>query len=159
MHGRAADLQAAAVAEAHLTALAGLDRASLQRLWRELWERPAPPKASRSLLIYGLAYRLQESTYDGLSSASRRRLRAIAQKLPSAAGQPTPTRLAPGTRLIRQWRAQRYEVTVLENGYRYRGSRFASLSAIARLMSGTHGSGPRFFGLTPGSTLPATRRR
>jgi Protein of unknown function (DUF2924) len=140
----------AAVSVANLTALAALDRASLQQLWRELWERPAPPKASRSLLLYGLAYRLQERAYGGLSTASRRRLRNIAQKLESPAGQ--PARLAPGTRLIRQWRAQRHEVTVLEAGYAYRGSRYASLSAIARLISGTHCSGPRFFGLKPWST-------
>jgi hypothetical protein len=30
-------------------------------------------------------------------------------------------RLAPGTRLIRQWREQRHEVTVLERGFVYRG--------------------------------------
>ena len=146
MRGRARPL--AAVSVVNLTALAALDRASLQQLWRELWERPAPPKASRSLLLYGLAYRLQERTYGGLSAASRRRLFVnIAQKLESPAGQ--PARLAPGTRLIRQWRAQRHEVTVLETGYAYRGSRYASLSAIARLISGTHCSGPRFFGLKP----------
>jgi Protein of unknown function (DUF2924) len=54
--------------------------------------------------------------------------------------------------LIRQWREQRHEVTVLENGYAYRGGRYPSLSAIARLISGTHCSGPRFFGLTSNST-------
>ena len=149
MRGRARPL--AAVSVVNLTALAALDRASLQQLWCELWERPAPPKASRSLLLYGLAYRLQERTYGGLSTASRRRLRNIAKKLESSAGQ--PARLAPGTRLIRQWRAQRHEVTVLKTGYAYRGSRYASLSAIANLISGTHCSGPRFFGLKPWSTL------
>jgi hypothetical protein len=62
--------------------------------------------------------------------------------------------LVPGTRLIRQWRGQRHEVRVLERGYLYGGTRYASLSAIACLISGTHCSGPRFFGLAPGSTLP-----
>ena len=106
------------------------------------------PTSSKSLVV--ALYRVQERAYGGLSAASRRRLRNIAQKLESPAGQ--PPRLAPGTRLIRQWRAQRYEVTVLESGYAYRGSHYASLSAIARLISGTHCSGPRFFGLKPWST-------
>jgi len=140
----------AAVSLANLSTLTVLDRARLQQLWRALCERPAPPRASRSLLIYGLAYRIQQSVYGGLSAASRRRLRSIAQQLESRAWQPAG--LAPGTRLIRQWRGQRHEVRVLESGYTYRGARYASLSAIANLISGTHCSGPRFFGLKPGST-------
>jgi hypothetical protein len=104
------------------------------------------------LLRYALAYRIQQNAYGGLSAASRKRLRQIAQKLDFKAQQPSP--LVPGTRLIRQWRGQRHEVRVLERGYLYRGTRYASLSAIACLISGTHCSGPRFFGLAPGSTLP-----
>jgi hypothetical protein len=57
---------------------------------------------------------------------------------------------------IRQWRTQRHEVTVLETGYAYRGSRYTSLSAIARLISGTHCSGPRFFGLKSNVTPKLT---
>ena len=140
----------AAVSVANLSALTVLDRARLQQLWRELGERPAPPRASRSWLIYGLAYRIQQSAYGGLSALSRRRLRSIAQQLASRVG--PPAGLAPGTRLIRQWRGQRHEVKVLESGYAYRGARYASLSAIARLICGTHCSGPRFFGLQPWST-------
>ena len=140
------------VSVADLSALGALDRASLKRLWGQLWERPAPRQASRSLLIYALAYRIQQSAYGGLSAASRRRLHHIAQTLASRAAQPSP--LVPGTRLIRQWRGQRHEVRVLQSGYAYRGTRYASLSAIACLISGTHCSGPRFFGLAPWSTLP-----
>jgi Protein of unknown function (DUF2924) len=87
-------------------------------------------------------------------AAARTRLGDIAGKLASANS--PPARVPPGTRLIRQWRAQRHEVTVLEEGYAYRGSRYPSLSAIARLISGTHCSGPRFFGLT--SAGPAKAR-
>jgi hypothetical protein len=65
--------------------------------------------------------------------------------------------LAPGTRLIRQWREQRHEVTVLEHGFAYRGGHYRSLSAIARVICGSHCSGPRFFGLTPAS--PAALER
>jgi len=138
----------AAVSVADLSALSTLDRTSLKQLWGQLWGLPAPRQASRSLLIYALAYRIQQSASGSLWAASGKRL----QKLASRAHQPAP--LLPGTRLIRQWRGQRHEVRVLESGYRYRGTRYASLSAIACLISGTHCSGPRFFGLAPWSTLP-----
>ena len=111
---RAADVPPAAVSVVNLAALKALDRASLQQLWRALWGRAAPAKASCSLLRYGVAWRIQERTFGGLSAASRRRLRTIAQKLESSAGQPTP--LAAGTRLIRQWRGQRHEISVLKTG-------------------------------------------
>jgi hypothetical protein len=137
-----------------LQALAQLERRALRQLWRELIGSPVPPKASQSLLRYGLAYRIQEKAYGGLSTAARMRLGELAGQL--AAAKPVPTRVPPGTRLIRQWREERHEVTVLERGYAYRGSRYTSLSAIACLISGTHCSGPRFFGLKSSSTAKFT---
>jgi hypothetical protein len=147
----------ATLCAANLRALAALDRSGLRQWWCELYGSVAPPKASQALLIYGLAYRMQENAYGGLSAATRTRLRNIAQQLAAATSSPkrTVARIPPGTRLIRQWRAQRHEVTVLETGYAYRGSRYPSLSAIARLISGTHCSGPRFFGLTSSLTAKA----
>jgi len=135
-----------------LQGLAELDRSRLRQLWHEHCAGPIPPKASRQLLIYCLAYRIQEQTYGGLSAASRTRLRNIAQQIESATRQANGLRLVPGTRLIRQWREQRHEVTVLERGYAYRDRHYDSLSAIARLICGTHCSGPRFFGLKPRRT-------
>jgi hypothetical protein len=50
-------------------------------------------------------------------------------------------------------------VTVTERGYEHRGSRYQSLSEIARLITGTRWSGPLFFGLkfNPAKT-PASPR-
>jgi hypothetical protein len=102
--------------------LPALDRASLRQLWRELFSSAAPSRASHALLVYALAYRMQENAHGGLSALARTRLRAIAQQLGPGTSPPknTAARFAPGTRLIRQWRAQRHEVTVLEKGYAYR---------------------------------------
>jgi len=36
---------------------------------------------------------------------------------------------------------------VVDDGYRYRGDIYRSLSAIAKRITGAHWSGPRFFGL------------
>ena len=56
-------------------------------------------------------------------------------------------RLKPGVKLVREWRGETHDVLVLEDGFQWRGQRWRSLSAIAREISGTHWSGPRFFGL------------
>ena len=51
------------------------------------------------------------------------------------------------TWLSRTWHGQVHQVIVLDGGYEYAGTRYSSLSAIARLITGAGWSGPRFFGL------------
>ena len=55
--------------------------------------------------------------------------------------------LKSGTRLMREWRGQRYDVLILDNGFEFKGRTYQSLTAIAKEITGTHWSGPRFFGL------------
>jgi hypothetical protein len=52
-----------------------------------------------------------------------------------------------GTRLVREWRGERYEVIILSNGFEYAGRKWNSLTAIARDITGTQWNGPVFFGL------------
>ncbi len=54
----------------------------------------------------------------------------------------------PGTTLIREWDRHEYRVTVTSDGlYELDGKRYKSLSAAAKAITGTHWSGPAFFGL------------
>ena len=62
-----------------------------------------------------------------------------------------PPRLTPGTHLSRQWGNETHQVTVDARGLVYRGQRYRSLSAIARRITGTRWSGPRFFGVSASS--------
>ena len=62
----------------------------------------------------------------------------------SATHKPT---FKPGTRLIREWQGRTHEVTVLEQGFRWNGETYRSLSAIARAITGTRWNGHVFFGL------------
>lgn len=55
--------------------------------------------------------------------------------------------LAPGDRLLREWNGKTYVVEVIEDGYVFEAKVCSSLTAIARQITGTHWSGPRFFGL------------
>jgi len=132
-----------------LARLPALDRAELQARWRALYGRNAPVQISRPILIRAIAYRMQEQVLGGLKPATRRLLDKVADDL--AAGRPiaaTAPALKLGTRLLREWRGKTHEVMVLEDGVEFRGERYGSLSEVARLITGSRWSGPRFFGLT-----------
>jgi hypothetical protein len=55
--------------------------------------------------------------------------------------------LKPGTRLVREWKGRVHHVLVLDDGYEYEVRRFSSLTQVASAITGTHWSGPSFFGL------------
>ncbi len=52
-----------------------------------------------------------------------------------------------GARLIREWNGANHVVDAVDGDFIYAGSRYRSLSKIAREITGTNWSGPRFFGL------------
>lgn len=54
----------------------------------------------------------------------------------------------PGTRLVRRYRGRDICVTVLPDGFEHEGRVYASLSAIAKAVTGSHCSGIAWFGLT-----------
>ena len=134
---------------AELEELPKLSRAELHRRWRALYGSECPTQMSRRLLVRALAHRMQEQALGGLDLATRRRLEAGARELqPKRGRQRAPRCVEPGTRLLREWRGTVHEVVVLETGAEYRGKAWSSLSAVAREITGTRWSGPRFFGLT-----------
>jgi hypothetical protein len=130
--------------EREIAALAELDRTALLEQWRMAFGRDAPPRLSRTLMQKAIAYDLQAKAFGGLSSRTRRALRAAAKADGRSSLSKLPSR---GTRLIRVWHGTLHEIEVLEDGYLWRGERHRSLSAIARAITGTKWSGPRFFGL------------
>lgn len=136
---------------ARIEALEGLDLAGLRRVWQQEL-RESSPSALRSTDIMRrlLAWKMQAKAFGyDLSAPAKRRLTEIASALIRDAGhhpRNLPT-LQPGTILLRHWRGNRYEVTVLDQGFLWQDRHYNSLSAIARAITGSHHSGPRFFGL------------
>lgn len=127
---------------------AGASLDELRREWQRLYNND-PPKISRDLLVLGIAYRLQELEYGGLGKVTIRKLRTLAKTLRKMGrvGATPSLNLKPGARLVREWRGRTHTVTVTEDGFEYAGSNYPSLTRIARTITGTHWSGPRFFGL------------
>lgn len=143
-----------------LTSLAQLTPEKLREIWPQWFDRPPPANIHRELLARSLAYRMQERAYGGLSSTTRKKLRALAETLKdNPAGDIVETpRLTPGTRFIREWQGEMHQVTVEKTGFLYRGKRYQSLSEIARRITGTRWSGPRFFGIKTSASVKGRTR-
>jgi hypothetical protein len=54
---------------------------------------------------------------------------------------------APGRAIVRRYKGETLRVTVLADGFEFKGERYGSLSAIAKSVTGSHMNGYRFFGL------------
>ncbi len=126
-----------------IAGLCGLSRADLVERWVGLHGSPPSETMTEGLLARGIAYEMQVRQIGGLTPAERKALGALAQGRSS----PSPGPLKTGTRLYRSWRGVTQEILVLEDGYGWQGKSYASLSGVARAITGTRWSGPRFFGL------------
>ncbi len=134
--------------EREITALEALDRLALLQLWRSTFRREAPPRLSRALIKKAIAHNIQIKACGGLSVRVIRALKAAAK--PDARPAALTRLPGPGTRLVREWNGVLYEVEVLDDGFLWQGRLHRSLSAIAREITGTRWSGPRFFGIRGG---------
>ena len=120
-----------------LAALIALPNAALGEEWRRIYGTE-PPRLSASLLRHGIAYRLQERAYGKMPARVARALASCGRLAPE---------VAVGTRLVREWNGRTIDVTATEKGMIWEGRPYRSLSAIAREVTGTAWSGPRFFGI------------
>ncbi len=61
--------------------------------------------------------------------------------------------------LVREWKGKLERVTVLEKGFGWNGKSYASLSQIAKAITGTAWNGHRFFGLRTATSARAAQAR
>jgi hypothetical protein len=115
---------------------------ALRRQWRLVFGRVPAGGLSKDLLGRMIAARLQERVFGGLDRDSLRFLQSLARQ-----DRPPRRQLKLGTVLVREYQGRRHTVTTLRDGFEWQGARYASLSAIARAITGTSWSGPRFFAL------------
>jgi hypothetical protein len=129
----------AAVA-AEIARLRSLAPDALRRHWRAVFGRTPPAGLSKDLLRRMIACRIQERAFGGLDRESRTLLDGLARQVG-----PPRCHLKAGTVLVRDYQGQRHTVTVVPDGFDWQGRTYTSLSAIARAITGTAWSGPRFF--------------
>ena len=129
---------------AHLAAIEAMDLAGLRLLWSEQFGTP-PALRSIDLMRLSLSWRLQARVQGGLDAGMRRRLRR-----PTKADPQSAIDLPVGTKLKREWQGRSYVIEVTAQGFCWNGATHASLSAVAKAITGTNWNGPRFFGLRKG---------
>ena len=146
--GRKAPLSVSGL-ETQIAALSAMDHTQLRAEWRRLYRAHPPKKVRRDVLELGVAFKLQERVLGGLGASSKRRLTELTEtvEVRGKLARPRTIRPRPGAKLMREWAGTTHEITVLEDGFSWQGKPWRSLSAIAQAITGTHWSGPRFFGL------------
>ena len=128
-----------------LETLKSASRSELIERWTALFDQSPPSGLSQPMLVRILAWEPQARIHGGLSKRTRNRFKAIVK----GKAKVKPVVNAPaGARLVREWNGVSHVVDVSEDGVLYRGECYASLSAVARRITGAHWSGPRFFGLS-----------
>lgn len=126
-----------------LTEIETMDRAALIAAWDGVFATPVPKRLSSPFLRRFLAFEMQARERSGIPKGFAAKL-AKASRNNQSASSPT---LKTGGRLVREWNGTTHVVDVVEDGFLWNNQRFASLSAIARAITGARWSGPRFFGL------------
>ncbi len=91
---------------------------------------------------------MQEKRFGGLRPQTKRLLAGLRR------GERPARRLKPGAVLTREHQGAPHQVVVVADGFVWREKTYASLSAIARAITGVNWSGPRFFGIA-GAAKPA----
>ena len=119
-------------------------------------------------LVKRIAWRIQSLEDGGLSDRARRRADELARDADIRLSPPQDNELKkagkkiaeelsvsnrdtripqPGTVITREYKSEQIQITVREHGFEYQGVVFRSLSAVAKLITGSHINGFEFFKL------------
>ena len=123
---------------------------------------------NKAWLVKRIAWRMQALQEGDLSERARQRAAELARdadlrlsppKAKPASTEPQRTKTAslrfklddrlplPGTIITREYKGEKLQVKVLPHGFEYDGAVYASLSAVAKAITGSHCNGYLFFRL------------
>jgi len=146
--------------------VATLERLTIGQLRQRFAELfgDATAAINRTWLIKRIAWRLQALAEGDLSERARQRAAELARdadlrlnpprRQTTTAPPPEPVTIPapvdhrlppPGTILTRPYKGQLVQVQVLTDGFAYAGTVYASLSAVAKVITGSHCNGFHFF--------------
>lgn len=123
----------------------------LQSEWESLFKTPVPKGYTKSFLIKEIQF---YEKYRDLPNTLKQSIDKLIKQYTKGKVVNTKKlkrfKLAVGTKLIREFKGEKYEVIAVENGYIYAGEKYNTLSAIANVITGTHWNGKKFFGVANG---------
>ena len=122
------------------------ERPKLQSAWERQYGMSPPAFLSVSFMKAALEFERQCKVKGGYPATTRKLLDQISKGKPVS--EASAGTISAGAHLVRDWNGRTYQVEVTKTGYVMDGKKWRSLSAIAKHITGTNWSGPRFFGLT-----------
>jgi hypothetical protein len=145
--------------ESEMRRIAAMSRTELVSEWPTYFKVPPPHKASIEFLRMAIAWHRQARECPATIGRLERRLSRMAAsmaagKRPRALG--AAIHVQQGATLVRTWRGKDYVVTVIDKRFVFEGTSYASLSEVARRITGTRWNGPSFFGLRVQKAKPAS---
>ena len=139
---------------------------------QELRVMPVPALVDRYETVFGkpprvkhkdwlwrrIAWKIQEQRFGGLSEVAKKRLDELIAELDlplvgdrtvrgEVNGAARNGKATAGTTLTRTWKGREIQATRTEQGWEYDGVVYRSLSAVVKAVTGSHASGPAWFGL------------
>ena len=163
------DRRAMADITGQLAALREMTVGQLREKYREVFSEPSRSR-NKDYLRKKIAWQIQANAEGGLSPRALAKIEELGPlapvrwrhplgkvdlggpppEQPSATEAPSrdPRLPAPGATITRSFNGEEHRVLVLDKGFEYQGSRYRSLSKIAKEISGTNWNGFLFWGLT-----------
>ena len=134
--------------------------AELRQRYAEAFNETTTSRHRRHL-VRRILWRLQAIESGGVSEAAQQRARELADNSQlrltppdisnlNSLKQSATTRkdgLRVGTLLSREYKGRQIRVAVVDDGFEYEGARYRSLTAVAKVVTGSHWNGRSFFGL------------
>jgi len=133
-----------------------LSRQELTKKWKQLFKKNSPQHARKEFLIKHISWEMQAKEKGGYSVQTQKKLDKLSEKLSKNENvnedikilkEPSSFEIKQGTKLIREYKGEKHEVTALEKGFEYNNKIYKSLSAIANMVTGTKWNGKVFFGI------------
>lgn len=131
--------------------LKSLTTKELKNKWQEIFKMPAPKGYTKSYLVKELTWYYQ---YNQLPSKLQNQINNLVNNYEKTKNinikKLKKFEVTIGTKFIREFKGEKYEVMAVEGGFNFKGKIYKTLSAVANVITGTHWNGKKFFGVANG---------
>lgn len=121
------------------------DRSKIETEWKEVFNTDLPKHIHKS---YAVKYIKWQKLNKGFEKSLQKQINKLVENYETGISTftpSTPLEIKAGTKLIREFKGIKYEVTKLDNGYEFESKIYKSLSAVANKITGTRWNGKKFF--------------